>query len=93
MKDCTSSMLLIGMEKRHLLYRFTYQLKVNSNHCYYYERATLARATRVVIHSYLYSGLRPSVRGKIISITSDNGNLRNLRYIENICHVILTLIT
>ena len=34
-------------------------------------------ATRVVIHSYLYSGLRPSVRGKI---TSDNGNLRNLRY-------------
>ena len=40
-------------------------------------RATLARATRVVIHSYLYSGLRPSVRGKI---TSDNGNSRNLRY-------------
>ena len=23
------------------------------------------RATRVVIHSYLYSGLRPSVRGKL----------------------------
>ena len=40
------------------------------------ERATLARATRVAIHSYLYSGHRPSVRGKI---TPDNGNLRNLR--------------
>ena len=53
------------------------------------ERATLARATRVVIHSYLYSGLRPSVKGKI---TSDNGNLRNLRYTKNICHVILALI-
>ena len=48
------------------------------------------RATRVVIHSYLYSGLRPSVRGKI---TSDNGNLKNLRYTKNICHVILSLIT
>ena len=35
------------------------------------------RATRVVIHSYLYSGLRPLVRWKT---TPDNGNLRNLRY-------------
>ena len=54
------------------------------------ERATLARATRVVIHSYLYSGLRPSVRWKI---TSDNGNLRNFRYTKNTCHVMLALIT
>ena len=38
-----------------------------------------ARATRFVIHSYLYSGLRPWVRGKI---TSDNGNLRNLCYLS-----------
>ena len=46
--------------------------------CYhYYERATLARATRVVIHSYLYSSLRSLVRGKI---TSNNGKLRNLRF-------------
>ena len=29
------------------------------------ERASLARATRVVIHSYLYLGLRPLVRGKL----------------------------
>ena len=43
----------------------------------YYERATLAPASRVVIYSYLYSGLRPSVRDKI---TSNNRNLRNLRY-------------
>ena len=47
-------------------------------------------STRVIILSYLYSGLRPSVRGKI---TSDNGNLRNLLYTKNICHVILALIT
>ena len=39
---------------------------------------------------YLYSGLRPSVTGKI---TSDNGNLKNLRYTKNNCHVILVLIT
>ena len=38
----------------------------------------------------MYSGLRPSVRGRI---TYDNGNLRNLRYTKNICHVILALIT
>ena len=57
---------------------------------YNYERATLARATRVVIHSYLSLGLRPSVRWKI---TSDNGNLRNLRYTKNICHLMLALIT
>ena len=44
----------------------------------------LARATRVVVHSYLYSGLRPSVRGKI---TSDDGNLRNLRYTKIFVHV------
>ena len=48
------------------------------------------RATRVIIHFYLYLGLRPSVRGKI---TSDNGNLRNLLYAKNICHGILALIT
>ena len=56
----------------------------------YNEPATLARGTRVVINSYLSSGLRPSVRGKI---TSNNGNLRNLCYTKNICHVILALIT
>ena len=50
----------------------------------------LVRATRVVIHSYLYLGLRPLLRGKI---TSDNGNLRDLHYTKNICHVILALIT
>ena len=55
-----------------------------------HERVTFARATRVVIHSYLYSGLQPSVRRKI---TSDNGNLRNLRYNKNICYMILELIT
>ena len=55
------------------------------------ERATLARVTRVVIHSYLYSGLRPSVSGKV---TFNNWNLRNLvRYSKNIFHVILALIT
>ena len=54
------------------------------------ERATLARAMRVVVHSYLYLGLRSLVRGKI---SSDNGNLRNLRYTKNSCHVILTLVT
>ena len=48
-------------------------------------------ATRVVFFTlYLYSGLRPSVRGKI---ASDNENLRNLRCIKNICHVILALLT
>ena len=36
------------------------------------------------------SGLRPSVNGKV---TSDNWNLRNLRYNKNICHMILALIT
>ena len=54
-----------------------------------YERATFACATGVVIHSYLYSGLRPSIRGKI---TYDNENLRNLRQTKNICHIILALI-
>ena len=39
---------------------------------------------------YLYSGLQPSVRGKV---TSDNWNLRNLCYKKNSCHVILALIT
>ena len=38
----------------------------------------------------LVLGLWPSVRWKI---TSDNGNLRNLRYTKNICHVMLALIT
>ena len=42
---------------------------------------TLARATRVVIHSILVLG--PSARGTG-KITSDNGNLRNLRYTKNI---------
>ena len=39
---------------------------------------------------YLYSGLQPSLRGKI---TSNNVNLRNLHYIKNICHLILASIT
>ena len=64
-----------------LYYLFSYK---------YNERATLARASRVVIHSYLYLAFRPLVRGKI---TSNNGNLKNLRYTKNICHVILALIT
>ena len=52
------------------------------------ERATLVRASRVVIHSIFVLG--PSVRGKITSV---NGNLRNLRYTKNNCHVKLALIT
>ena len=52
------------------------------------ERATHARATRVVIHSYLYSGLQPSVSGKI---TFNDGNLWNLRYIKSICFGINSL--
>ena len=42
-----------------------------------HERATLARASELIFNLYLYSGLRPLVRGKI---TSKNGNLRNLSY-------------
>ena len=38
---------------------------------------------------YLYSGFRPSVWGKV---TSDTWNLRNLRYIKKICHMISALI-
>ena len=38
---------------------------------------------------YLYSGLRLSVSGKV---TSKNGNLRNLCYTKNICHVTLATI-
>ena len=48
------------------------------------------RATRVDIHSILVLG--PSALGKG-EITSENGNLRNLRYTKNMCHMILALIT
>ena len=41
-------------------------------------------------YKFFKKRLRPSVRGKI---TSENGNLRNLRYTKNICHMILALIT
>ena len=47
------------------------------------------RATRVDIHSILVLG--PSALGKG-KITSENENLRNLRYTKNTCHIILALI-
>ena len=50
----------------------------------------LARATRVDIHSIPVLG--PSALGKG-KITSENGNLRKLRYHKNIRHMILSLIT
>ena len=58
--------------------------------------ATRSKATLKCRYSrtlYLYSGLRPSVRGALGKITFDNGNLRNLRYTKNICHMILASIT
>ena len=47
----------------------------------------LARATRVDIHSIPVLG--PSALGKG-KITSENGNLRKLRYTKNIRHMILS---
>ena len=42
------------------------------------------------IHSYLYSGLLPLVKG---NISAGNGNLKNLRYTKSIGHVILALLS
>ena len=39
---------------------------------------------------YMYSSFRPSVW---VKVTSDNWNLRNLRYNKEICHVMLASIT
>ena len=55
----------------------------------YFEFNTTSAVRESLFTLYLYSGLRPSVSGKV---TSNNGNLRNLSYTKNICHVILASI-